>query len=201
MNGQPAGHAHEIDLQASLDFVNTLELEDGLPVDHLTDPTTALAWLTEHGLLHAGAARPAATAALERIRDVRGALRAVVDAIAEDRPADAEALATVNDALARRDSVELVPAPDGARVTHRHVGDPIDAALARLADPLVDVVASGDPERLRICANETCRWAFYDTSRTGRRRWCDMASCGNRAKAARHRARMREAAVSNGGES
>jgi len=32
---------------------------------------------------------------------------------------------------------------------------------------------------------------FYDISRTGRRRWCDMATCGNRAKAARHRARAR----------
>ena len=45
-----------------------------------------------------------------------------------------------------------------------------------------------------ICANDTCRWIFYDTSRTGRRRWCDMATCGNRAKAARHRARAKAAA-------
>ena len=49
-------------------------------------------------------------------------------------------------------------------------------------------------DRLRICANETCRWVFYDDSRTGRRKWCDMSTCGNRAKAARHRARQGEAA-------
>jgi predicted RNA-binding Zn ribbon-like protein len=40
-----------------------------------------------------------------------------------------------------------------------------------------------------------CRWVFYDESRAGKRRWCDMASCGNRAKAARHRARQKEAKV------
>ncbi|MEO8274522.1 MAG: CGNR zinc finger domain-containing protein, partial [Chloroflexota bacterium] len=43
----------------------------------------------------------------------------------------------------------------------------------------------------RVCANDRCRWAFFDSSPTGRRRWCDMRSCGNQAKAARHRARLR----------
>ena len=57
-------------------------------------------------------------------------------------------------------------------------------------------------ERLRVCANPECRWAFFDSSRTGRRRWCDMATCGNRAKAARHRARLRAAGAedASGGE-
>ena len=56
--------------------------------------------------------------------------------------------------------------------------------------PLVSELTAGHPERIRICASDTCQWVFYDTSRTGRRRWCDMATCGNRAKAARHRARQ-----------
>jgi predicted RNA-binding Zn ribbon-like protein len=46
-----------------------------------------------------------------------------------------------------------------------------------------------------MCDGETCYWLFYDVSRTGRRRWCDMATCGNRAKAARHRARARTIAA------
>jgi predicted RNA-binding Zn ribbon-like protein len=79
-------------------------------------------------------------------------------------------------------------------VGHSHVGDPIDDALARLAEPLVDEIRAGNADRVRICDNETCRWIFYDESRAGRRRWCDMASCGNRAKAARHRARVKAAA-------
>jgi predicted RNA-binding Zn ribbon-like protein len=80
-------------------------------------------------------------------------------------------------------------------VDHRHVGDPIDDALARLCDPLVTELTSGTPERIRICDNDRCRWVFYDTSRTGRRRWCDMATCGNRAKAARHRAKSKAGAT------
>ena len=39
---------------------------------------------------------------------------------------------------------------------------------------------------LRRCANEACLWLFLDASKNATRRWCDMASCGNRAKARRH---------------
>jgi predicted RNA-binding Zn ribbon-like protein len=74
------------------------------------------------------------------------------------------------------------------------VGDPLDGALAAVAEPRVALIAAGDTASLRICANDGCRWVFHDTSPTGRRRWCSMASCGNRAKAARHRARKRAAA-------
>jgi predicted RNA-binding Zn ribbon-like protein len=41
-------------------------------------------------------------------------------------------------------------------------------------------------ERVRLCANEKCRWLFLDDSKSGTRRWCSMSSCGNRAKAHRH---------------
>jgi predicted RNA-binding Zn ribbon-like protein len=44
--------------------------------------------------------------------------------------------------------------------------------------------ASG--ERVRPCANPECVLWFVDTSRPGTRRWCSMAACGNRDKAARH---------------
>ena len=61
-------------------------------------------------------------------------------------------------------------------------------------------LTAGHPERIKVCASDTCEWIFYDASRTSRRRWCDMATCGNRAKAARHRARERAAAQGDGTE-
>ncbi len=61
-------------------------------------------------------------------------------------------------------------------------------------------LTAGHPERIKVCASDTCEWIFYDASRTSRRRWCDMATCGNRAKAARHRARERAAAQGDGPE-
>jgi predicted RNA-binding Zn ribbon-like protein len=199
----PVGHAHDIPLEGTFDFLNTDDLENGFPVERMPTLDAALSWFVERGVIHhegadrlrAQAAAQPATAKheLTRIHAVRSALREVAYSIAEQRAPRAGALDTVNRALHARQVIELIPAPDGVSVDHRHVGDPIDDALARLADPLVLELTGGHSERIRICDNERCRWVFYDTSRTGRRRWCDMATCGNRAKAARYRARSKDA--------
>ena len=201
VHGPARDHTHEISLEDTFDFLNTIELENGFLDDHFKSFEDAAAWLLERGVVHRwriAADRPTGTAAddaLARIRSVRGALREVSDAVVHDRPADPAALAEVNRALQARERIELVASAGGVSVGHSHVGDPIDDALARLAEPLVDEIQAGNADRVRICANDTCRWIFYDESRAGRRRWCDMASCGNRAKAARHRARVKAAAA------
>ena len=128
---------------------------------------------------------------LERVRRTRAAMRELVDASVERRSPGKEQLAEINRALRTHYVYVLVPAPDGVSLDHRHEGDPVDGAMARLAESIAREVSQGYVDRLRTCANETCRWAFFDTSRTGRRRWCDMSTCGNRAKAARHRQRQR----------
>jgi predicted RNA-binding Zn ribbon-like protein len=56
-----------------------------------------------------------------------------------------------------------------------------------------DAMVQGELARVRRCAAGDCVRVFFDGTRNGRRRWCDMASCGNRAKAARFRARQGEA--------
>lgn len=209
MNGLvPRGHhAHDVRLEDTFDFVNTDDLENGFPLERLPTLGDALTWFVERGVIHSeGADRLRASAAadpataerdLARIKTVRGALREVADAIVEHRPPHPGSLDTVNRALHARQVIELVPSNDGCvAVDHRHVGDPIDDALARLCDPLVSELTNGDPERIRICDNDTCRWVFFDTSRTARRRWCDMSTCGNRAKAARHRARVKDKSAS-----
>lgn len=201
------GHAHNVDLEDTFDFLNTDDTENGFPFEKLPTLDVALLWFVDRGVIHLeGADRVRAQAAtrdalmardLARIRAVRSALREVAHAVAQDRAPNVGALDTINRALHARQVIELVPAPDGVSVDHRHVGDPVDDALARLADPLVTELTDGRPERIKVCASDTCAWIFYDASRTSRRRWCDMATCGNRAKAARHRARGRAASLAS----
>jgi predicted RNA-binding Zn ribbon-like protein len=201
------GHAHEVSLDDTFDFLNTDDTEDGFPADLMPTLDAALVWFVDRGVIHlegaddvrrAAEADPARGARdLARVHAVRGALREVAQAVVEHRPPAASSLDTVNRALHARQVIELVPSSDGCvEVDHRHVGDPIDDALARLADPIVLELTSGQPERIRQCGGDTCFWFFYDTSRTQRRRWCDMATCGNRAKAARHRARSKAVTAS-----
>ncbi len=187
-------HSHAVDLEVALDFLNTTALDHGAQVDDFATGGQAIGWLIERGLVHAEALDPAVEeAGLARVRRTRAALRELAAATRERRSPGSEALAEVNRTLRAREIVEIVPADDGLRLDHRHADDPLDEALARLAVPLVHEITGGRPERLRICADDSCRWVFFDDSPSGRRRWCDMATCGNRAKAARHRARLKGA--------
>jgi predicted RNA-binding Zn ribbon-like protein len=58
----------------------------------------------------------------------------------------------------------------------------VTGALGRLVIDVTDAMTAGTWPRLKVCANDTCRWAFYDHSRAGTGKWCSMRLCGNRAK-------------------
>ena len=64
-------------------------------------------------------------------------------------------------------------------------------ARAALLWSAADLLTGPRRERVRECDNPDCRYLFLDASKAGTRRWCDMSSCGNRAKAHRHYQRRR----------
>jgi predicted RNA-binding Zn ribbon-like protein len=200
-NHPPAtDHAHgAVPLETAFDFLNTLELENGALVERLTSLDAAVHWLASHGVVQdparfadAAESGKGRAAALAQLVTTRTALRDVAHAVAHEDVPDAKAIDEVNRAMRSHQRIELVAAKDGCRLGHSHVGDPIDDVLARIAEPIVREIGEGHDDRIRICASDDCRWLFYDESRSGRRRWCDMATCGNRAKARRHRARQKD---------
>ncbi|MGZ6338986.1 MAG: CGNR zinc finger domain-containing protein [Candidatus Limnocylindrales bacterium] len=197
------GHSHDAALDDALAFTNTLEFSSQGSREDFRTPADVLGWLLGRGLIHAEtvegverrlASRPAdGEAFLEHARAVRSAFRELIEAVAAGRPAAQASLDSINGVLRQGYDYELVPAPGGAALGHRHAdGDP-GGAFASLAGALVRDLRDGRPERLKVCANDQCRWVFQDMSSGGRRKWCDMTSCGNRAKARRHRERQRDA--------
>jgi predicted RNA-binding Zn ribbon-like protein len=200
--GHATPHGHQASLKDALAFVNTLEIVRGREVEHLPDVPAVLDWLADHSLLHADmreshvtrlAADPDGSArVMRRIGRVRAAIRELVESTVDARPPAERSLAEVNRALRFHYVTYLVPAPDGVSLDHKHEGDPVDGALGRLAEAIARELTQGRPERLRVCENPECRWIFVDTSHSGRRKWCDMRTCGNRVKVARHRQRRRE---------
>jgi predicted RNA-binding Zn ribbon-like protein len=193
-------HFHgAVPLETAFDFLNTLELDNGALVERLTDFDVAVDWLASNGVIQDRArfgtsvkAAEDRAAALARLVKTRTALRDVAHAVAHDDVPERTAIEVVNGALNSRERIELVASKDGVRLGHSHVGNPVDDVLARIAEPIVREIGAGHDDRIRICASDTCRWIFYDESRSGRRRWCDMATCGNRAKARRHRERQKD---------
>jgi predicted RNA-binding Zn ribbon-like protein len=81
----------------------------------------------------------------------------------------------------------LVPAlrPDGGTTSLPTAA----AALSTLARDAVDLFGGPLARRIRVCAAENCGLLLVDTSRPGRRRWCSMELCGNRAKIRTYRSR------------
>jgi predicted RNA-binding Zn ribbon-like protein len=192
-------HGHQASLGDALDFINTLWQDKGESLDGLTDVPTTVHWLQQHELLHKEMVkdlidryeREDAQPVLQRVRKVRSALRELLDATVEQRRPQPSALREVNRALRAPYLIELVPAEDGVSLDHRHEGDPLAGAMARLSEAVARELTQGDSRRMRVCANDDCRWVFRDYSPAGRRKWCDMSTCGNRAKAARHRERQK----------
>ncbi|MGH2512792.1 MAG: CGNR zinc finger domain-containing protein [Candidatus Limnocylindrales bacterium] len=188
------------DLETTLDFVNTTGLAHGQPFDEFATTRQAIDWLHLRTGLHPTAVADSPVV-LDRVRRVRTAFRELWDSTVDGRPPAPAAIRAVNQVLRHRSVLELSPdrgqpsqpGQPVLQLASRFTGDEVDCALAELAEPLVRAIGGADAARARICANDTCRWAFFDDSRTHRRRWCEMSSCGNRAKAARHRARMRAA--------
>ncbi|MDP4511091.1 CGNR zinc finger domain-containing protein [Nonomuraea turcica] len=136
----------------------------------------------------AAAVMKAVPPALVAVRAVRERLRAVL--LAGDPPERTRALAQWTAELPVRAAVEDADGLPRLRLTA-----PADAPLAerlavRSVADLLDLAASGDWERLRLCAARPCQDAFVDRSRPGRRQFCSTR-CANRAHAAASRARHR----------
>lgn len=156
-------------------FVNSLDLEDG--PEQWPDAAALRGWLVEAGLLDEDLRVTDADHA--RAIALREALRALARANA-GHALDDGAVATVNEAGRRaRLQPELEDAAT-ARLVPTARG--VDAALGRIVAALHAGIADGSWPRLKACARDTCRWAYYDHSRNRSGQWCSMAGCGSREK-------------------
>jgi predicted RNA-binding Zn ribbon-like protein len=164
-------------------FINTGDLDTG--DEHLADPAALAAWLSEHGL---AATEPPTRAELQRAIGLREALRALAAHNAGE-PASADALAAIEQQR-KRSKLGVVFGADGsAPIVAGAAG--IDLALGQLLAIVATAMHEGTWPRLKACADPTCRWAFYDSSRSHRRAWCSMEVCGNRNKVRAYRQRQR----------
>ena len=163
-------------------FVNTLDLEDGK--DALTGPEATASWLAERELLLPG--EPLTDQDVRQARAMREAFRKLLLAH-NGGPLEPDAVNAVN---AAAKSAELVVRfDDHGHATLAPVRPGIDGALGQLVAIAYRAMADGTWQRLKACADPTCEWAFYDWSKNRSGAWCDMAVCGNRAKARAYRER------------
>jgi predicted RNA-binding Zn ribbon-like protein len=155
-------------------FLNTVDLESG--EDDFASPALLAAWLAERGLLPR-AARLGAGELSEAI-DFRETLREVLEANAGH--GDAAAAVRRLDELAA--AIPMLVQLGGQPRLEPARDDGVHAAMGRLLAIAYQAAVEGTWQRLKVCRNDTCRWAFYDSSRNRSGAWCTMAICGNRMK-------------------
>ena len=185
-----------------LDFVNTDDARRGAREDALRDFDSLVAWLEAAGLLDAeravgmrrrAAQQPAgAAAALVDARRVRSALRALAERGSASLQVRLDAMVEINRVLGRSAGTRrLDMRGDGSFArSFVPVGDAFAGLMIAVVESAADALIGGELGRVRRCAGARCARVFYDATRNGARRWCDMTTCGNRAKAARHRLKI-----------
>lgn len=170
-------------------FANTVDVETG--DDEAATPLKLARWLAEQGLLE-DSARPTATEH-RAFMDLRAGLRDALDpeaapsphrlALADAALAGTPVLVTLTHSTVHGGAPQpLAPAPDLS---------PTGTAMARIAAAWAEIVLTGQSLRLKRCAEHTCGWVFWDSSKNHSRRWCSMRVCGNRSKSRRYAARKR----------
>jgi predicted RNA-binding Zn ribbon-like protein len=164
----------------ALDLVATLagRLKDQ-PKELLASPEDLDRWLVSSGL----AATPprASSLDLELARNLREAIYSVAcDGSAQAARDQLNSIATMPSAAPQLTG-------SGALI-HKGSASELIATIAREA---VELFGGSDAHRIRNCEGDGCALLFVDLSRSGRRRWCSMDGCGNRAKAEAFRRRSR----------
>lgn len=180
-----------------LDFANTAgstPRRERLPaLEDFLRWSAAAGLLDPSGLKKAGRQAAANTrlaqATLARARMLREALYRIFSARARgEAPASAD-LDVLGDALRRALRHQRLVARGAGFAWDWDGADSLEFPLWPIARSAADLLVADDAVRVQECAADNCSWLFVDRSRGGRRRWCDMKSCGNRAKARRFYAR------------
>ncbi|WP_422000109.1 CGNR zinc finger domain-containing protein [Reyranella sp.] len=176
-----------------LDFANTRYWRgQAIPTETLNGADALAAWTVANVTREA---RPLARREFERALEARETIYRVFDATARGKAPAAADLQALNDLLAA--------APSRTTLRRERGGFSWDVdlrggtALGQLAPVLWtagDLLTGNRLDRVRRCANPECGWLFLDDSRAGKRRWCSMSACGNRAKARRHYHKSKEEA-------
>lgn len=190
----------------ALDLANTISRRDNPERcrEHLTSYADLVSFAVQDKILSpkegkglrsfADKNRNAASRSLRGAIELREAIYAVFTAAARRKSTPGEAVRIVNDyALEASQQRNLLAANAGFRWEWQTDGkNSLDRVIWPIAQAAAALLTSDELKLVRWCEAPDCQWLFLDHSRNRSRRWCDMKSCGNRAKARRHYQRVRE---------
>jgi predicted RNA-binding Zn ribbon-like protein len=185
---------HEAPLVAdhlALDLLNTQAGIGEAQEDFWKSGDDVLHWLQRCGIDAGEIAGPTGKAAL--LLEAKGLRSLARELIALRKAGERGEPASLNRYLAEMASTpELEWDADGPRLVRRGAAPSPQRALGIVAEAVASLLVEGEFTLVRQCEHPECVLWFYDRTKSHRRRWCSMALCGNRHKAAEFRKRTRE---------
>jgi len=189
-----------------LDFLNSIATPVDTPVDWIDDGDGLIDWLAQAQLVPADELKALRARAqpgeLDKVADQARALREWFRGFVRKhagRPLTASALQELGplNSLLEQDEVfsRIEPRDDDShhglslRTTRRWRSP--ESLLLPIGEAMAKFVCDEDFSNVKACEGHNCTMLFADHTRRRARRWCIMAVCGNRAKQAAHRSRLK----------
>jgi len=168
-------------------FTATLTERRGNAVERIPTPKRLVDWLAVNGL----AVESCTAAQLERAWELRESIHAAATAAAIQEALPESAIQVINDCSIQGRAAAILT-PEGKRRWRLSSASCVEDALGVIAADAISIIAGERDGKLALCASPTCQAAFFDTSQSRTRKWCDMNTCGNRQKKARFNAKQRK---------
>jgi predicted RNA-binding Zn ribbon-like protein len=167
-------------------FTGTLSERCGNTLERIPVPFRLMDWLAVSGL----AVDSCTPSELGHARELRESIHIAATTAANQNLIPSSAIQVIND-CSTHGLASATLTSEGRRVW-RLSSASVEDALSVIAADAISILAGERDGKIVLCASPTCRAAFFDTSRSRTRRWCDMNTCGNREKKARFLANKRK---------
>lgn len=157
-----------------VNLINTQRISNGVPIDLLEDTTMFRGWLEDNGL-----------AEIPTIREQQAEFKKLRDVFLQMLN-DTEKLNNMNLLLETIPIIWRITSDEGKLAWTFSALEIEKAGLVQIVQSFLETIDQKGLERVRQCTHEECILYFLDTSKAGRRRWCNMETCGNKHKAYLH---------------
>ncbi|MEM7549410.1 MAG: CGNR zinc finger domain-containing protein [Bacteroidota bacterium] len=179
--------------ELSLDFINTVSWPDTPKAHDWFDVIdNVFVWASEVGLQVSSELRSRSQEVLQNdlkaLKQVRSDLKSVLKPLAFNVKPPVSSINTLDSLIHESFSLRYLDANEN-KWKWRAAGTP-KGLIAPVIWNAAFVLTTLDHKRLKYCGR--CEWLFYDKTRSGTRRWCDMADCGGRDKALRYYHRKKD---------
>ena len=125
---------------------------------------------------------------MDDLHRLRALLRRIATKLAGESPLGAREIAELNTFVIVPAKQTFVQRQNGLHLQLEPVKPGWPWVLSRIAASLADVLTQDQRRRIKTCANDACRWVYYDQTKGNIRRWCNDRTCGNRDRVRRSRA-------------